>query len=803
MKNQIAVRQLPVLSALVLSALVSPPSFVSPVAAQSLSTTDTLRAEVEQYCAGCHNFEDYAGGVDLRSILADDLQPHAETWEKVIRKLRAGMMPPPGEPRPPAAAYLQLTEGLETVIDTQSVSRPGAIALHRLNRSEYANAVRDLLDLEIDPTVLLPPDTLARGFDNMAGSLSISPTLLEAFTTAAMKVASMATGYQASPSEVTFLPPGDTSQTLQLDGLPFGTRGGIVVEHTFPADGEYNFIVQNLRVGTFIPGQQLELSIDGERAHLFDYTNLGRGRGEGGEGDLNASIAVKSGTHRIGMTFIATNYRPSFSLIREYDRKSLENEMLPGMHNHPVLGMLRIQGPFNATRPVSSPSMSRIYSCQPTTADAELACASEILGTLARRAYRRPVTASDIEPLLAFYRQGREQGDFESGIELGLARILASPQFLVRREQEPPASTPGQAYAVSDLELASRLSFFLWSSIPDEELLNIAEQGRLHEPATLHTQVLRMLADPRSQALIDNFAAQWFYLRNLPTTFPDGIYYPNWDDELRQSFRRETELLFASILREDRPVTDLLDADYTFINERLARHYGMPQVYGAHFRRVRLGPEFDYRRGLLGQGSFLAVTYTQNFRTSPVKRGAWVLENILGTPPPAPPANVPALEDAAGDEPVTSLREQMVLHRADPTCASCHNLMDGIGFALENFDADGSWRNVEGHPRKWDGKASPIDTRVTLWDGSEASGPAGLRAALLRYSPQFVRFTTEKLMTYALGRGVEYYDMPVVRDIVRQTAAEQHRFSALVLAIVNSPPFLQRTALGDDIGDLQ
>jgi hypothetical protein len=771
--------------------------------AQPTGAVDVLRGEIEQYCATCHNFEDYAGGVDLRSILADELGPHAETWEKVIRKLRAGMMPPPGEPRPPAGDYLSLVEGLESAIDSQAPVRPGAVALHRLNRSEYANAIRDLLDLQIDPAVLLPPDTLARGFDNMAGSLTISPTLLEAFTTAAMKVASMATGYLASPTEVTFLPPGDTSQTLQLEGLPFGTRGGLAVDHTFPADGQYTFIVQNLRVGTFIPGQQLELSIDGERVHLFEYTNLGRGRGEGGEGDLNVRLPVASGTHRIGMTFIATNYRPSFSMIREFDRKSLENEMLPGMHNHPVLGMLRIQGPFNGARPVDSPSMRRIYSCRPAQASEELACASEILGKLAQQAYRRPVTANDIEPLLAFYQQGHNSGSFEEGIELGLARVLASPQFLVRTEQEPPGSVSGQAWPVSDLELASRLSFFLWSSIPDAELLNVAVQGRLHEPGMLRSQVLRMLADPRSQALIDNFAAQWFYLRNLPTTFPDGIYYPNWDDELRQSFRRETELLFASIVREDRPVTDLLDADYTFVNERLARHYGMPHIYGAHFRRVGLGPEFDYRRGLLGQGSFLAVTYTQNFRTSPVKRGVWVLENILGTPPPSPPANVPALEDAGGDDPITSLREQMTLHRQDPTCATCHNLMDGIGFALENFDADGSWRTVEGHPRKWGGKTAPIDTSVTLWDGTEVDGPAGLRAALLRYSPQFVRFATEKLLTYALGRGVEYYDMPVVRDIVQQAEADQHRFAALVLGIVNSPPFLQRTALGDDIGELQ
>lgn len=765
--------------------------------AQSLQSTAVLTeaqsAVIDEYCVTCHNLDDYSGSLDLSVLLNDALPGHAETWEKVIRKLRAGMMPPPGEPRPDWSDYTSLTEELEAAIDSSVQPNSGSVTLHRLNRSEYANAIRDLLALEINPDTLLPPDTLARGFDNNAGSLTISSTLLEAYATAAVKLSSIAVGYWKSPAEVTFLPPGDTSQTQQLEGLPFGTRGGMLVNHTFPSDGDYTFSMQNHRMGTFIPGEQLELSIDGEQAHLFDYSNLGRGRGEGGEGDISVTIHVQAGSHAVGATFLATQYRPTFSLIKEFDRKSLENEILPGMQNHPAIGLLKIQGPFNPTRQTDSASIKKVFICTPLETAEEEFCAREIISKLATRAYRHPLTDEDVTPLMAFYKSGRDSGTFEDGIELAIARILASPQFLVRAEREPDNLRPGDTYRITDLELASRLSFFLWSSIPDDELINLAAQEQLHEPAVLEAQVQRMLADKKSNALVENFAAQWFYLRNLPSTFPDGIYYPDWDDELRTSFRRETEMLFESIVREDRSVVDLLDADYTFVNERLAKHYGMPNIYGSQFRKVTLGPELDYRRGLLGQGSFLSITYTQNFRTSPVKRGVWVLENILGTPPPSPPANVPALEETAGGAEITSLRDQMTLHRADPTCATCHKLMDGIGFALENFDADGKWRTVESHPRKWGGVATPLDTAVELWDGSMAAGPGDVREALLRYSPQFVRFATEKLMTYGLGRGVEYYDMPVIRSIVHEAEKDDYRFSSLVLGIVQSPPFLTRT----------
>jgi hypothetical protein len=480
-------------------------------------------------------------------------------------------------------------------------------------------------------------------------------------------------------------------------------------------------------------------------------------------------------------------------MIRQYDRKSIENEPLPQLQNDPIVGLLKVMGPFDAQRPTDTPSLRKVYVCHPATVDEEPACARQILSSLARQAYRRPVVAADVDVLMDFYQRARTEGSFEDGIETGLRRLLVDPEFIVRVEREPADVAVGASYPISDLELASRLSFFLWSSIPDEELIALASDNKLGEPAVLEQQVLRMLDDPKSASLVKNFAQQWLYLRNLPSTSPDGIYYPNWDDELRKGFQRETELLFESVMREDRPVTELLDADYTFVNERLAKHYGIPNIYGSRFRRVPLTGALDYRRGLLGQGSFLSVTFTENFRTSPVKRGVWVLENILGTPPPEPPPNVPALEETVDEaHPIRTLRDQLTLHRKEEPCATCHKLMDGIGFALANFDADASWRLMEGHPRKGDGASYPIDASVELWDGTPANGPVELRNNLLRYSPQFVRFVTEKLMTYGLGRGVEYYDMPLLRQIVAGAEDENYRFSALVLGIVQSPAFRMR-----------
>jgi hypothetical protein len=578
--------------------------------------------------------------------------------------------------------------------------------------------------------------------------------------------------------------------------MPFGTRGGIVARHDFPADGEYKFSIQNFGIGSFIPGEQLALIIDGERAHVWPYRGVGAAVGMTADtdGTLEVTVPVRAGSRLVGATFIATNYRPSLDIIRHYDRQSLENNSIPQLQYYPVIGFVRIQGPFNAQRPEDSASLRKVLACEPSrrssreSAASEGGCARQILTTMARRAYRRPPTAQDLATLMAFFDEGRKDATFDDGIEYALRFLLASPQFLVRAEREPANVRPGQPYRITDLELASRLSFFLWSSIPDDELITVASQGRLSQPGVLDQQVRRMLGDPRSDALVTNFAQQLLYLRNLPATSPDGIFYPNWDDELRQSLKRESELFFESIIREDRNVVDLLTANHTFVNERLARHYGIPGVYGSRFRRVTLPPEMDYRRGLLGKGSFLAVTWTQNFRSSPVKRGVWVLENILGTPPPEPLPNVPALEDTKSDDgKVLTLREQMTRHRASPVCAGCHKIMDPIGFALENFDADASWRTKQGG----DG-GTPIDAKVRLFDGQDVDGPVGLRTALLRYSPQFVRMFVEKTMTYAVGRGLEYTDMPVVRAIARDAAKDDNRFSAIVLGVVRSPQFQMR-----------
>jgi hypothetical protein len=506
------------------------------------------------------------------------------------------------------------------------------------------------------------------------------------------------------------------------------------------------------------------------------------------DGSIDVSLPVKAGSHMVGVTFLAANYGPTLDFIRQYGRKSLEDNPIPQLEYYPAVGILRIQGPFKPTRPEDSPSIRKVFTCHPSNESQENACAKEILTSLMRRAYRRPLTPADWEWVQAFYLEGRREGTFRDGIELGLRRILASPPFLVRAEREPASITAGQPYRITDLELASRLSFLIWSSIPDDELIEIASQNKLHLAPVLERQVHRMLADPKADALVSNFGDQLLYLRNLPATSPDGVFYPDWDDELRKGFRRETELLFQSIINENRSVVDLLTADYTFLNERLAKHYGIPNIYGSQFRRVELGPDLAYRRGLLGQGSVLALTWVQNFRTSPVKRGVWVLENILGTPPPEPPPNVPPLEDSKGDNKIMTLREQMTLHRKNEPCASCHKLMDPIGFALENFDADAKWRTKEGG----DGGV-PIDTSGVLWDGTKVNGPIELRQALLHYSPQFVRMITEKLMTFALGRGVEYQDMPVIRSIVRDADRDDDRFVSILMGIVKSAPFQMRT----------
>jgi hypothetical protein len=766
---------------------------VGPVSA-SLSSTASVayKASLDQYCVGCHNDKAKVGNFSLQDADLDSAANHPEKWEKVIRKMRAGMMPPPGMPRPPVETYDGMRDWLEARMDeaARAHPNPGSIVLHRLNRTEYGNAVRDLLDLQIDPASLLPADDSARGFDNVAGSLTISPTLLEAYTNAAARIARMAVGFWKSPTEAAYIAPADTSQNEHIEGLPFGTRGGMAIRHVFAGDGDYKLTVQNFGLGRFIPNEKLAFLIDNETVAVRDYKGVGlvAANSADHDGEIEVTAHVKAGSHLVGVTFLATNFRPSLDLIRQYERKSLEDNPIPQLEFYPAIGTLRIRGPFNAKRPEDSPSLRKVYTCQPSNPTQEGPCAKEILTTLMRRAYRRPVTATDLDWAQGFYQEGRRAGTFQDGIELALRLILTSPQFLVRAEQEPASIAAGKAYRITDLELASRLSFLLWSSIPDDELIEVAARNQLHIPAVLQKQVRRMLADTRSSALVDNFGDQLLYLRNLPSTSPDGVFYPNWDDELRKAFRRETELLFESIIKENRSVLDLLNADYTFLNERLAKHYGIANIYGSQFRRVTLGPELEYRRGLLGQGSVLALTWQQNFRTSPVKRGVWVLENILGTPPPEPPPNVPPLEDSKGENKVMTLREQMTLHRKNEPCASCHKLMDPIGFALENFDADGSYRTKQG------GEGGvPLDVSAVIWDGTKVNGPVELRQALLKYSPQFVRSITEKLMTFALGRGVEYQDMPVIRSIVREADKDNDRFFAILMGIIRSDPFQMRT----------
>jgi cytochrome c5 len=757
------------------------------------------KSVVDQYCVTCHSDRVNTANMSLENADFSEVANNAESWERVIRKLRAGVMPPAGASRPSDQEYEALRDWLENQIDSAAAGNPnpGSTVMHRMNRAEYANAVRDLTDIEIDPAMFLPPDDSANGFDNVAGSLTLSPTLLESYITAAARIARMAVGYWKSPTQASYIASGDTSQSQHIEGLPFGTRGGMLVRHNFPADGEYRFSVQNYGLGSYHPNEQIEFLVDSERVGLATYAGVGTSSGMSAENDgsIDVTAFVKAGTHSVGATFIATNYHPSLNMVKEYDRKSLENNSIAQLQYPPAIGFFRISGPFGAERPVDSPSIRKVLTCRPENASQEAACADQIVSELARKAYRRPVDSQDLEAIMEFYLEGRSDGTFEDGIELALRRILASPQFLVRFETEPADLAVGETYRIDDLELASRLSFFLWSSIPDDELIDLAAEGRLSDPTVLRQQVSRMLEDPKSEAVVENFASQLLYLRNLPVTFPDGKFYPNWDDELRQSFRRETELLFESIMREDRSIVELLTADYTFINQRLAQHYGIPGIYGSHFRRVDLGPELDYRRGLLGKGSFLSITFTQNFRTSPVKRGVWILENILGSPAPAPPPNVPALEDTGSDDGrVPSLREQMTLHRQNEPCSTCHKLMDPMGFALENFDADGSWRTDQG-----DEAATPFDTSVELFDGSQVTGPIELREFLLGYTPQYVRTITEKMMTYALGRGVEYSDMPVVRSIVQNAESDNYRFGAIVMGIIESPQFLTRMKTGETL----
>jgi len=754
---------------------------------------------IDRFCTDCHNDLDREADTSLEHVDLARLTEDPGLWEKVIVKLRGNLMPPPGRPRPEPDDAQALVAYLESRLDAAAEANPdpGHVGIHRLNRTEYGNAIRDLLALEIDPAEFLPADDEAYGFDNIADVLRISPSLLEQYLSAASKIAALAVGDPRTRAVTSiYRAPPDLAQGDHIAGLPLGTRGGFSFRHNFPLDGEYEFRVFLLRnIVGYMKGLEwphmLEISIDGERVFL---SQVG-GEEDNAASDANFSAAadaiderlrirvpVDAGPHEVVVTFIRKSSAETHEPLELHTR----DQDLQNMNGEPIVDYVSLSGPFNATGRGETPSRARIFTCRPGSDVEELPCAEEILSTLARRAYRRPVTEEDLGLLLKFFESGRENGDFDSGIQNALRVMLANPAFLYRSEPDPEGVAPGELYAVDDLALASRLSFFLWSSLPDDELLTLAEHRRLSDPAVYEAQVRRMLADPRSDALIDNFVGQWLFLRNLRSARPAIEEFPDFDENLRSAMREETELFVESIIREDRNVVELITADYTFMNERLARHYGVPRIYGSHFRRVPAPSE--ERRGLLGHASILTVTSYPN-RTSPVLRGKWIMENVLGTPPPPPLPNVPSLDENEPGGVARSVRERLEEHRSNPVCASCHDVLDPLGLALENFDAIGRWRIKE--------PGGVVDASGQLADGTEVSGPNELREALAARPEQFVGVVVEKLLTYALGRGLTPTDMPTVRKIVREAAKDDYRFSSLVLGVANSTPFRLKRAEPD------
>ena len=747
-----------------------------------------------QYCITCHNQRLKTGGLTLDTLDFENVPKDAAIWEKVIRKLRAGAMPPAGAKHPDQTTTHSLVAWLEGQLDAAAAAHPdpGSPVLHRMNRAEYANAIRDLLDLEMDVSALLPPDDSAYGFDNVSDALGVSPSLQERYLSAAMKIGALAVGDpNVSPASITYRIRQDLSQDQHLEGMPLGTIGGTQVRFNFPLDGEYVLQAKLYRTNLNIARgldqpHQVEFAVDGRRVHLatlggkqdlaslFDKPTV---TGDEVDARLRVRAPVKAGPRVVTVAFLQDPEVATPARLQPYLRSSVDNFDWSG---HPHLQTLSITGPFNATGSGDTPSRRRIFLCH--TADD--ACAKHIVSTLVRRAYRQPAADADVRLAMSFYESGRRQGGFEGGIESALQRILASPKFLYRFERDPENVPPGSVYRLNSLELASRLSFFLWSSLPDEELLKAASDGSLNRAGVLDREVRRMLADPRSEALAANFAGQWLHLRNLRNVAPNSDDFPDFDDNLRQGFQRETEMLFESVMREDRNVLDLLTANYTFVNERLARHYGIPDIYGSRFRRITVTD--DARRGLLGQGSILAVT-SHAERTSPVLRGKFVLENILGMPVPPPPPDVPLLKGNQEGEKPRTMREQMAEHRASAACASCHKVMDSIGFALENFDAVGAWRTQDA--------GLPIDASGELADGAKIDGVVALRNSILARPEVFVGTMTEKLLIYSLGRGLDYRDMPTVRAIVRDAGRTDYRFSTMILGVVHSTPFQMRTKL--------
>ncbi|MBM3772991.1 MAG: DUF1592 domain-containing protein [Acidimicrobiia bacterium] len=765
------------------------------------------RATLDRYCVSCHNARLKTANLSLDVADLSQVPAQADLWEKVIRKLRSGTMPPQGTRRPDDATAASLATWLETTIDAAAASHPNPgrrPAVHRLNRAEYAHAIRDLLGIEIDASTLLPPDDSGYGFDNIADVLSISPMLTERYLSAALKISRIAVGNPTiQPITDTFAVNKYLRQDDRVsDDLPFGSRGGLAIRYYFPVDGDYAIKVffdrtYDGRVRGLGEAHELEVRLDGARIQQITIggpESTGRGQRNVTVDGTEVRFSASAGPKTLGVSFVRKVDEPEgmrrpFYAVTSYEYAGDIN--LP-----PAIGRVEVRGPVAVRGSGHSPSRSRIFTCHPSAsggtsktatpaAASESACARTIISAIARRAYRRPVTEADIRPLLAFYedaRKARGGADFDAGIEAALRRTLVSPDFLFRIEHDPPKLAPGQPYRLSDIELASRLSFFLWSSIPDDTLLDAAARGELSRPAVFEQHVRRMLADRRSSALVRHFAGQWLWVRNIRLHTPDPAIFPDFDENLREAFAREIELFLESQLRDDRSVRELLTADYTFLNERLARHYGIATVYGNHFRRVTL-PD-DSRFGLLGKGGLLTVT-SYPHRTSPVFRGKWLLENILGAPPPPPPPDVPALQEAGQDGRALTVRARMEAHRVNPVCASCHKVMDPLGFALDNFDAIGRWRSTEG--------GVAIDPSGTLANGASVNGPATLRQALLARREEFATTVAEKLLTYALGRGVEYYDAPAIRAIVDGAARSDYRWSAMILGIAKSAPFRMRT----------
>lgn len=765
----------------------------------------TSRATLDRYCVGCHNQKLKTGNLTLDNADLTKLAEQGELWERVIRKLQLRMMPPTGLPQPDESTRIDVIQYLQTGLDRTAAEHPnpGRPLVHRLNRSEYGNAIRDLLGFDVDVSTLLPPDDSSYGFDNVAEALGTSPALLQAYLAAARKISAVAVGDpHIGAGGITYPVRQDLSQDTHIEGLPLGTIGGAVFRHVFPTDGYYDFRIRLYRTnldttrGLEQP-HRMELSIDGKRVLLAtiggneDLAVLQKNTTDVSDaieaGRLRIRVFVKAGERDVAAAFVeevparfATRRLQSF--VRDFNTYDAEGA--------PHLKSLTIQGPFGS-KGAADPA-GRIFICRPMNTADEDSCAKRILSTVARRAWRRDVSSAETDGLISFYGTGRKGGNFDSGVAFALRRILAAPSFVYRVEREPGTVKVGETYRVGDFELASRLSFFLWSSIPDDTLLGLAAQNKLHQPDVLAREVRRMIADPRAEALVTNFAGQWLQLRNLQGIQPDPEKFPDFDDNLRRAFRREAELFFESIVKDDRPVGDLMTADYTFVNERLARQYGIPGVFGSDFRRVsvvdtaRVDAE---RRGLLGKGAVLMVTSHAN-ATSPVLRGKWVLENILGSPVPPPPPDVPALKEAEPGATPRTMREQMEQHRANPVCAGCHKTMDPVGFALENFDEIGGWRTAsEG--------GVPLNTEVTLADGTMVNGARDLRMALTKDPEIFVRAFTEKLLVYALGRGVTWPDMPSIRHIMGEARLKDYRFSSLVLGIVDSVPFQMRMKVSD------